>query len=62
MSNASTLTLNQTVSSKTFDELRSLWSTTAKLTGHEFRLFTELSLSSLTEKDEKKEKFSILVS
>ncbi|MGK7950112.1 MAG: ATP-binding protein [Xenococcaceae cyanobacterium] len=61
MSNASTLTLRETVSSKTFDELRSLWSTTAKLTGHKFRLLTELSLPSLTQKDKKKEKFSILV-
>ena len=62
MSHSSSLILKKTVSSKTFEELRSLWSATAKLTGQEVLLVTEKSLPSLTKKDLKPEKFSILIS
>ncbi|MDJ0632017.1 MAG: ATP-binding protein [Xenococcaceae cyanobacterium MO_188.B29] len=62
MSNPSSLILKRTVSSKTFEELRSLWSATAKLTGQEILLVTDASLSSLATKDWKPEKFSILIS
>lgn len=68
MSNSSSLILKRTVSSETFGELRRLWSATAKLTGQEVLLVTEVSLPSVTKveeinsiKDREQEKFSILI-
>ena len=68
MSNPSSLILRRTVSSKTFEALRSLWSTTAKLTGQDILLLTEISLPSLitvgeinSKQDREQEKFSILI-
>ena len=69
MSHPSSLILKRTVSRETFEELRRLWSVTAKLTGQEVFLITEVSLSSLTKvreinyvQDSITEKFSILIS
>lgn len=68
MSNSSSLVLKRIVSSETFEELRRLWSATAKLTGQEVLLVTEVSLPSVTKveeinsiKDQEQEKFSILI-
>ena len=68
MSHSSSLILKRTVSSKTFEELRSLWSATAKLTGQEVLLVTEVSLPKSkkvkainSQEEGEPEKFSILV-
>ena len=69
MSNSSSLILKQTVSSETFEELRCLWSATAKSTGREALLITEVSSLRATKdgeinpiKEQEQEKFSILIS
>ena len=68
MSSPPSLILKRTVSSTIFDELRCLWSATAKLIGQEALLVTETSLMTSIKvedvnlkKDSQQEKFSILI-